>query len=60
MEVLEEVKSSRRFLFFSRLFSLELAEGGDEVEPLSSQEFLASSPSWLQKQKDQDQPKLAL
>jgi hypothetical protein len=47
MEVLEEVKTSRCFLFFSRLFSSELAGGGDEVGALSSQEFSASSPSWL-------------
>jgi hypothetical protein len=36
LEVLEEIKSSIRFLFFSRFLSLEMAGGGDEVEPLSS------------------------
>jgi hypothetical protein len=45
-EVLEESKSSRRFLFLSRLGYLEFTGGGDEVEPLSSRETLASSLSW--------------
>jgi hypothetical protein len=45
-EVLEESNSSRCFLFLSRLGSPEFAGGGDEVEPLSSRETLASSLSW--------------
>jgi hypothetical protein len=45
-EVLEESNSSRCFLFLSRLGSSEKAGGGDEVDPLSSQEISASSPSW--------------
>jgi hypothetical protein len=45
-EVLEEINSSRCFLFLSRLGSSEQAGGGDEVDPLSSREILASSLSW--------------
>jgi hypothetical protein len=45
-EVLEESNSSRRFLFLSRLGSSEKAGGGDKVDPHSSREILASSPSW--------------
>jgi hypothetical protein len=45
-EVLKESISSRRFLFLSKLGSSELAGGDDEVEPPSSQETSASSPSW--------------
>jgi hypothetical protein len=45
-EVLEESNSSRCFLFLSRLGSLEKARGGNKVDPLSSQEVSASSPSW--------------
>jgi hypothetical protein len=45
-EVLEESNSSRRFLFLSRLGSSEKVGGGDKVDPLSSREVSASSPSW--------------
>jgi hypothetical protein len=45
IEVLEEAKSSVRFLFFSRPLSSELAGGGNVVESLSSRESLTSSPS---------------
>jgi hypothetical protein len=45
-EVLKESNSSRRFLLLFRVGSLEKAGGGDKVDPLSSQEILASSPSW--------------
>jgi hypothetical protein len=45
-EVLEERNLSRCFLFFSRLGSSEKVGGGDKVDPLSSQEILASSLSW--------------
>jgi hypothetical protein len=44
-EVLEESNWSRCFLFLSRLGSSEKARGGDEVDPLSSWEISASSPS---------------
>jgi hypothetical protein len=45
-EVLEEINSSRHFLFLSRLGSSEKVGGGNKVDPLSSWETLASSPSW--------------
>jgi hypothetical protein len=44
-EVLEEVKSSTRFLFLSAPVSSESAGGGDVVELVSSSDSLASSPS---------------
>jgi hypothetical protein len=47
MEVLEEMNSSTRFLFLSRLGSSESAGGGDVVELVPSIKSSASSPSWL-------------
>jgi hypothetical protein len=44
-EVLEEVKSSTRFLFLSAPVSSESAGGGDVVELVSSSDSSASSPS---------------
>jgi hypothetical protein len=44
-EVLEEVKSSTRFLFMSAPVSSESARGGEVVELVSSSDSLASSPS---------------
>jgi hypothetical protein len=46
-EELEEIISSTRFIFFSRLGSWECAGGGDIVELVPSIESLAASPSWL-------------